>query len=168
MLYYPRLHLVAAFSKNRVIGKDGTMPWTLSSDLQHFKRLTEGHTVLMGRKTFESIGKPLPNRKNIVLTKNHDFQADGVEVVHSLVDLLDRFSSEEIYVIGGGEIYRALINHCGSMILTQIDAVIEGDTLFPKFSQSCFKEEGRVRVEPGPKDDYPFEIIRYTRLPVYS
>lgn len=118
-------------ARNRVIGKDNQLPWHLSEDLRHFKALTMGHTIIMGRKTFESIGHPLPGRKNVILTRNQDFQADGVEVGHDLSDWLRQAADEKVFIIGGAELYQQALPHTQTLYLTMIDQDFEGDAYFP-------------------------------------
>ena len=121
-------------SLNRVIGKNNTIPWHISEDLKHFKQTTRGHTVVLGRKTFESIGKPLPGRTNIVLTRDKNFSADGVTVIHTL----DRLSThtkpdDEIFIIGGADIYKQTLPLTQKIYLTMIEKNFDGDAFFPVF-----------------------------------
>jgi dihydrofolate reductase len=126
-----KLIIIAALSRNRVIGKDGKLPWHISEDLKRFKRLTTGHTVLMGRKTFESLGKPLPNRRNVVLTSR---TLPEVETYPTLADALRALENEEkVFVIGGGEVFAQLIDHADALYLTLVDREVEGDTYFPPY-----------------------------------
>lgn len=123
--------MIAAVSRNRVIGTDGKLPWHISEDLKRFKRLTTGHPVLMGRKTFESLGKPLPNRRNVVLTSR---QIQGVETYSSLPMALDALKDEEkVFVIGGGDLYAQLLERADELHLTILDRDAEGDTFFPPY-----------------------------------
>src|SRR3989344_6400625 len=120
------ISLIAAVAKNNVIGRENDLPWYLPEDLKRFRKLTAGKTVLMGRKTFESImgpqGKPLPNRKSIVITKNLDFQApEGVEVFHSIEDALEKHKQEEIFIIGGGQIFEQTMNWANALYITHVD-----------------------------------------------
>ena len=123
--------LVAAMGKNRVIGVDGGMPWRLPADLKHFKAVTMGHPVVMGRRTFESIGKALPGRRNVVLSRSLDAVASGCELVDSLDEALRRLHPGPVMVIGGGELYRAALPRAARMELTFVDAAPDGDTHFP-------------------------------------
>ncbi|MHC8508586.1 MAG: dihydrofolate reductase [Rhodospirillales bacterium] len=148
--------LVAAMAKNRVIGKDGGLPWRLPEDLKHFKRVTMGHPMVMGRKTYESIGRPLPGRANIVITRNPDFRAEGVYVEPSVDAALARAETlahapgaDWIMVIGGGEIYRQTIGRAGRLYLTEVDAEVEGDTVFPAFDAAAFEETERRELPPA-------------------
>lgn len=126
-----KLVIIAVLGRNRVIGKDGKLPWYISEDLKRFKRLTTGHTVLMGRKTFESLGKPLPNRRNVVLTSQ---EISGVETYPTLAQALQVLDDQEkVFVIGGGEIFAQLLDHADEMHLTLVDQHVEGDTYFPPY-----------------------------------
>lgn len=130
----PSITLVAAMTENRVIGADGTMPWHLPADLAHFKKLTTGHPILMGRRTFESIGRPLPQRRNLVLTRDRAFGHEDVEVVHELDEALGRIAAdEELFVIGGEEVYRLALPRATRMHLTLIHTELHGDAWFPAF-----------------------------------
>lgn len=125
------LSLIVAASDNDVIGHDGQLPWRLSADLRRFKRLTMGHHLIMGRKTFESIGRPLPGRTTIVLSRQPDYAPDGVVVARSLEEVLQLVAADpEPFVVGGGEIYRLLFPAVGKIYLTRVHCFIEGDTLF--------------------------------------
>ena len=126
-----RLIAIVAMSSNRVIGKDGKLPWHLPEDLKFFKKTTLGHPILMGRKTFESIGRPLPGRRNIVLSTSMP-PREGVEVIRSLADLTCA-DGEQIFLIGGAQLFESLLPQCAGMYLTWIDQPYEGDVLFPPF-----------------------------------
>ena len=131
-----KISMIAAMAKNRVIGKDNDMPWHMPADLAHFKKVTMGKPVIMGRKTFESIGRPLPGRKNIVITRNLDWQAEGVEVTSSpelALQLVE--GTEEVMLIGGGNIYQQFLPKADNLYLTFIDLDVEGDTKFPDWNQ---------------------------------
>lgn len=119
-------------TKNRVIGEKGNVPWHVPEDLIHFKKVTMGHTLIMGRKTFESIGKPLPGRKNIVLTHSRFLKIQGVSLCNSFEDALDEASDTEVFVMGGAEIYRLALPHADKIYLTWIERDIPGDTYFPE------------------------------------
>ncbi len=137
------LTLIAAMDRNRAIGRNGAMPWHLPADLRHFREKTLGHPVLMGRKTFESIGRPLPGRENLVLTRDPDFAAEGVSVLHDLATLRSR--REEIMVIGGGELYTTLLPDARRMWLTRIDTeVAEADTWFPAWDAEQWRCVERI------------------------
>jgi dihydrofolate reductase len=158
--------LIAAMAENRVIGRDGGLPWRLPDDLKHFKRLTVDHTVIMGRKTFDEIRRPLANRRNVVISRNPAFRPPGATVVPSLREALALGATEqEVFVIGGGEIYRQALPFADRIYLTVVHAQVEGDTWFPAFEAT----DGWVLEEetPHPADDhhaYPFTFRTYRRL----
>jgi dihydrofolate reductase len=137
-----RLTLIAAVARNGVIGKGGGLPWRIPEDLRHFKRTTRGHAVIMGRKTFDEVGKPLPDRRNIVVTRRADLRLEGCETAPSIEEAiaLARATDPEPFVIGGAEIYRAALPYATHMILTEIDRDVEGDTYFPAFDRSAWAE----------------------------
>lgn len=128
------INLIAAISKNRQIGIHNQMPWHIPEDLKYFKEITTGYPVIMGRKTFESIGHPLPNRRNIVLTKNTTYTHEHVEVIHSFEEALKLCHTlPKSFIIGGGEIYKAFLPHADHLYLTLVDTIVEGDTSFPSY-----------------------------------
>jgi dihydrofolate reductase len=132
-----KIALVAAMSENRVIGRDNSLPWHLPADLKHFKRLTTGHAVIMGRKTFESMGKPLPNRTNIIVTRDREYSVAEATIANSLDEALQCAGQEqEIFILGGGELFRAALPMANRMYLTLIHAHINGDVHFPEFDET--------------------------------
>jgi dihydrofolate reductase len=158
----PVISLVVAMARNRVIGRDNALPWHLSEDLKRFKATTLGKPVLMGRKTFQSIGKPLPGRRNIVLTRDRAWRAEGVEVVRSIEEALKLAQgAPELAVIGGAEIYRLVLPLADRIYLTRVEADVSGDTEFPELRAEEWTE---VRTGTHPADDrnqYPatFRIL---------
>jgi dihydrofolate reductase len=157
--------LVAAMAENRVIGHRGGLPWQLPKDLQFFKKLTVDHTVIMGRKTFDEVKRPLANRRNVVITRNPDFRPHGVTVVPSLAEALALGATEdEVFVIGGGEIYRLALPRADRIYLTLVHAKVEGDTFFPEFEGSAWVLEEEERNEADAKHAYPFTFRRYSRI----
>jgi len=136
-----KISLIAAFAEEGVIGKDGKIPWTLKEDLKHFRNKTEGCSVVMGRKTYESIGRPLPNRLNIVMTRNPKRQ-EGIKEVSNTKDALKVASSysDEIFIIGGEKIYKEFLPLATKMYLTKIDIKVNGDTFFPSWNKNEWKE----------------------------
>lgn len=144
------INIIAAMSRNKVIGNKGQLPWSLPEDMQHFVKITTGCTVVMGRKTFESIGKPLKNRKNIILTRDKDYQKEGYIVFNNVEDVVEEFGEENLMVIGGEEIYRQFLPYTERIYLTQIDEDFEGDTFFPDFEDGNWVKESE---EKGVKDD---------------
>jgi dihydrofolate reductase len=157
-----RVSLIAAMAENRVIGVNNSLPWHLPDDLKRFRRLTTGHTVIMGRKNYESIGKPLPQRRNVVVTRRTDFQAPGCIVVHSLEEALATAGDDpEVFVIGGAEIYREMLARADRLYLTLVHARIAGDTYFPEFDLREWRETARERHEPNDQHRYACSYITY-------
>ena len=146
---------IAAMSKNRVIGAEGRIPWHISEDLKFFKRTTLGHIVLMGRKTYESLGRPLPGRENWVVTRGAEIS--GVRVFRSLEEIQEPSDGRIVYVIGGAEIYKALLPRCAQILLTHVDIESAGDTWFPEFEEDF--DKGEI-LEKGSN----YEIRRHHRL----
>lgn len=143
-----KCYLIAAMAENRVIGRDNRLPWHLPDDLQHFKRLTTGHPVVMGRKTFASVGKPLPKRENVILTRNKEFSAPGIVVCHNAEEVAARYPGEtEVFVCGGEEIYRLFLDRADRIYLTVIHQSFDGDARFPEFDLTRFPEIEARRVE---------------------
>lgn len=162
--------IVVAVSRNGVIGRDGDMPWRLSTDLKRFKALTLGKPVIMGRKTFQSIGKPLPGRANIVVSRNSDFAPDNVTLARSLQEatvlaatLARADGLNEICVIGGGEIYRQAIATADVLHVTHVEAEVDGDTSFPSIDPAIWQADAEVLVPAGEKDNFPTCFITYRR-----
>lgn len=154
-----KISLIAAVAKNRIIGKDNQMPWHLPADFAWFRQHTLGKSILMGRKTYESIGRPLPHRRNIVLTRDTNWRAEGVEVVHDLETVWSELSKrEEVMVIGGGSIYAACLPFAERIYLTMIDAEIEGDTQFPELGNdwTCIVRDRYLADE---KNAYDMEFL---------
>ena len=162
----PVVSLVAATTENHVIGRAGGMPWHLPDDLAHFKRLTRGHTVIMGRKTFDEIRRPLPERRNVVITRNPAFQPEGVTVVGSLDEALALAAGEpEVFVIGGGEIYRQAMDRADRLHLTRIRVALEGDTWFPVFNQDDWELEAEEHHPADARHAYAFDVQSWRRRP---
>ena len=160
------LSIIVAKAKNNVIGKNNQMLWHLSDDLKRFKQLTLNHTIIMGRKTFESLGRVLPNRKHIVFTQNPDFKVnnENVEVVHSLLQVQEYIESdEEMFVIGGAMIYHLLMPYVTKMYVTEIHKDFEGDTFFPKIDESVWKEISREKGPEDPENDFEYEYVIYEK-----
>ncbi|BAH45364.1 dihydrofolate reductase [Brevibacillus formosus] len=154
------ISLIVAYARNQVIGKDGDMPWHLPADLKNVKELTTGKTIVMGRKTFESIGKPLPNRRNVVLTRSQDFHPEGVDVVHTKEEVL---AMGDVIIFGGSEIYRQFLDVVDRLYITEIDLETEGDTFFPAWDRDAYtlvdKREGIV----DEKNVHPHAFYVYER-----
>ena len=160
----PRISLIVAMANNRVIGMNNTLPWHLPADLKHFKTLTMGHHIVMGRNTYESIGKPLPGRTSVVVTRNADYAPPGVMVVNSLEKaILVCADDAEIFVIGGAEIYRQAISFADRIYLTEIDADISGDAHFPEFDSKSWQETERISHAPDEKNRHSYHFVVYDR-----
>ncbi|MBV8519792.1 MAG: dihydrofolate reductase [Acidobacteria bacterium] len=162
-----RAAIIAALTTNNVIGRDNGLPWHLGTDLRRLKSLTLGHHFIMGRKTYESVGKPLPGRTNVVITTRADYAPEGVTVVHSLEDAL-RLAADardpEPFIAGGGEIFRLAIHRAQRMYLTRIHAEIEGDAFFPDFDDvNEWHLVDAEHFEADEKNDYPFSFLTYDR-----
>ncbi len=154
------INIIAAMSRNRVIGNKGELPWKLPEDMRHFTKVTTGFPVVMGRKTFESIGRPLKGRTNIILTRDISYQKDGCIVLNNVEDVVKNFSKEDLMVIGGEEIYRQFLPYAERIYLTLIDKDFEGDTFFPDFDKKNWikkSEEKGIKDENNPYDYY-FQI----------
>ncbi|WP_041735472.1 dihydrofolate reductase [Dyadobacter fermentans] len=161
-----KISIIVAAAENGAIGRDNQLLWRLSDDLKRFKQLTLGHPMIMGRKTFESIGKPLPGRTSIVITRNANFAFDGVVVVHSLDEALEKakeIDSQEVCIVGGGEIYeqsQAIATH---IYLTKVHTSVVGDTFFSIREPEAWTETERISHEPDERHIFPFEFINYIK-----
>jgi dihydrofolate reductase len=155
--------VVAALARNGAIGYRQQLPWRLPADLRRFKALTMGHTLIMGRATFDSIGRPLPGRRTIVVTRQRGWGAPGAEVAHSIDEALERAGSETVFVAGGGDIYRQTVDRAERLYLTLIDRDVEGDTFFPAFDRAAFRV---IEREDHSAEPLPFEFLTLERSPV--
>lgn len=156
--------VIVAVAENGVIGDKNTLLWHISEDLRNFKRVTSGHPVIMGRKTFDSLGRPLPNRTNVVITRQN-LEIEGCKVVHSLEEALSLFSpEEELFVIGGAQIYAEALPVADRFYLTRVHHAYEGDTSFPKWNESEWTLMESERFERGEKYENPFTIEIYERI----
>lgn len=153
-----KLTAIVAMTADRVIGRDGTLPWHLPEDLAFFKRTTSGHPILMGRTTYDSIGRPLPRRRNLVLTRDPGWQAEGVEVLHSPAELDALDLAGEVFVIGGSQVYEAFLPRLDELLVSQVFHPYPGDTRFPPF-EHLFSPPEVVETHDA------FEVRRYLRKP---
>lgn len=159
------LSFIVAMDQNNVIGNQNDMPWHLPNDLRFFKEKTTGHTIVMGRKTFESIGRVLPNRKHVVLTsKNNDFP-EAVEVVHDVNTIIQRYKdmNEEVFIIGGGRIFEQLLDDVDRLYVTKINHSFEGDVFFPEIHDHEWAETNREKGLRDEKNPYDYDFIQYDR-----
>lgn len=157
-----KLSIIAAVSENNAIGKDNQLLWHLPADLKHFKALTTGHTIIMGRKTFDSIGKPLPNRRSIVVSRNTALKIEGVELAYTLEDALRLAGNkEEVFIIGGAEIYRQSLPFADKIYLTRVHQQHEADAFFPEIDPGIWKETASATFQPDEKNtiSYTFSTL---------
>jgi len=158
------ISLVAAIARNGVIGRDNGLAWHLSSDLKRFKALTMGKPMLMGRRTWASIGRPLPGRRTLVLTRDPGFRAEGAETVHDWDAALAAAAAPELMVVGGAEIYALALSHADRLHLTEVEAEPEGDVRFPAFDRTAFRETFREAHPAGPRDAHAFAFVDWVRI----
>lgn len=157
-----KISLIVAVAQNGIIGTGGTMPWHITEDFAHFKAVTLGHSVIMGRKTYESIGRPLPRRRNIVITRNAELQIEGCEMATSLEGALAMCEGEEeVFIIGGGEIYRQAMPLAHKLYITHVGISAEGDTRFPEIYPTMWREVSREEFAQGKEFDHPFSFVDY-------
>lgn len=159
-----RISLIAAVADNGVIGVDNTLPWHLPDDLRYFKELTTGHAIIMGRRNYESIGRPLPKRHNIVVTRNADYQAPGCTVVRSIDEAFAAAADDpEIFVIGGGEIYQQSLSRADRLYLTLVHTKPAGDAHFPDFARDAWREISRREHPADDRHAHPFTFVTLER-----
>ena len=140
--------LIAAMAENRVIGRDATLPWRLPRDMRRFRELTTGHAVIMGRKTYDTLGKPLPDRRNLIITRDVSYEASGARVFHTLEHALREASNdEEVFVAGGAEIYALALPRADRIYLTVVHAILDGDTYFPEFAINDWRLAEDIRYQ---------------------
>jgi dihydrofolate reductase len=156
------LSLIVAYAQNRTIGRDNTLPWKLAGDLAHFKRTTLGHPIIMGRKTWDSLGRPLPGRRNIVISRDRTKAAAGAEFVASLDEALERLApNEDAYIIGGAQIYQQALAHANHVVATEVQAIVEGDAFFTALDPKEWKEVSRLSHPP--ENGLAYDIVQYDR-----
>jgi len=155
---------IVAMDRNRVIGKDNSLPWRLPADLKFFKQTTMGHPIVMGRKTYESIGKPLPGRLNIIMTQNRDYKAAGCEVVYSVEELLKLSKQGEVFVTGGSELFRLFMPYVDRMYITEIEHEFAGDTWFPAFNKDEWQLTSSEQGIQDEKNPYTYFFNVYDRI----
>lgn len=158
------ISMMVAIGKNRVIGRNNKLPWHLPADLAYFKKTTTGHTVIMGRKTFESIGKPLPNRRNVVITRNKDYKAEECIVCHTIEEAQRLCSNEEAFVIGGADIFSEFLPFADRLYITFIEEAFEGDIFFPEIDYSDWVLVSKVLGERNERNPYSYYFAVYDRV----
>ena len=164
-----KISMIAAMSTNRVIGINNDLPWHLPDDFKFFQTKTKGHHVVMGRKNYESLPlkfRPLPNRINLIMTKNRDYQAENTHIFHSLENAIkyaDIQGEEELFIIGGGEIYKLALSYADTIYLTEVNAYLNGHAYFPIFDKQTFKETLRSHHTRDERHHYSFDYVTYER-----
>jgi dihydrofolate reductase len=162
-----QLSIIVAVAENGVIGRDGGLPWHLGDDLRRFKRLTMGHTLIMGRRTWESIGRPLPGRRIVVVTRQAGYQAEGVETAGSIDAALEsarRAGDEEAFVVGGAEIYAQTLPLATRLYLTRVRAIVDGDALFPDVDWGSWRGVSREHHDADAKNDFAYSFEVYEQV----
>ena len=160
------INLIVAKASNNVIGAKNDLIWHLPNDLKHFKNLTSGHPIIMGRKTFESLGRPLPNRTNIVVTRDKDWQAENIEKEFSLEKAIESAKkiNDDIYIIGGGNIYKQAMEFADVLYITEVHHEFEGDTYFPEIDEEIWEEVARENFMKDEKHPYAYSYVTYKRI----
>ncbi len=161
-----KISLIVAMASNRVIGLNNQMPWHLSADLKKFKAVTMGAPILMGRKTYQSIGRPLPGRTNIIISRNPDYRQDGCIVVNTIESALTKGSENagELFIIGGSDLYNATLPIADSIYLTLINKAFDGDTFFPDIDAHDWLEVARENINDDPNADFSYSFLKLTRI----
>jgi dihydrofolate reductase len=160
------LKILVAFDENRVIGKNNALIWHLPADLKRFKALTTGHVIIMGRKTFESIGRPLPNRTTVVISRQQDLKIEGVILAHSVEEAILKaksISRDDIFIVGGAEIYQLSLPLADQILVTQLHDIFEGDAFFPEISPAIWEVTEQERGVTDEQNAYQFSYITYAR-----
>lgn len=160
------INVIVAKASNNVIGAKNDLIWHLPNDLKHFKNLTSGHPIIMGRKTFESLGRPLPNRTNIVVTRDKDWHAENIEKEFSLEKAIESAKkiNEDIYIIGGGNIYKQAMEFADVLYITEVHHEFEGDTYFPEIDEEIWEEVARENFMKDEKHPYAYSYVTYKRI----
>ncbi|MEH7236478.1 dihydrofolate reductase [Bacillus sp. JJ1562] len=161
------ISLLLAMDKKQLIGKDNDLPWRLPADLAYFKRVTMGHPIIMGRKTYDSIGRPLPGRENIIVTRDTSYKAEGCKVIHSIDEIvkMNDETDQELFVIGGAEIFKEILPYSDRLYITEIEEVFEGDTYFPEFDKAEWKVISKEKGIKDEKNPYEYTFFVYEKNP---
>ncbi|HNP48965.1 MAG TPA: dihydrofolate reductase [Bacteroidia bacterium] len=159
------LSIIVALSENNVVGVNNQLPWKLSADLKRVKGLTMGHHIIMGRKTYESIGRPLPGRVNVVISGNPEYKAEGCKIVASLSEALDlAMNDSEVFIFGGGVVFREALSKVNKIYMTKVHHVLDGDTHFPLLNPKEWKETERMEFKADEKNEYDYSFITLERV----
>ena len=154
------ISIIVAMDRHRVIGNKGKLPWHISADLKNFKAITMGKPIIMGRKTHESIGRPLPGRENVVLSRDAGYQAQGCTVLGSLEEVYERFTdTDEIMIMGGADLYEQTLDKANRIYLTEVHTEVEGDTYFPDFDRETWEETSRQDFKADEKNQYDYSFV---------
>lgn len=160
----PEIVLIVAVARNGVIGRDNGLPWKLRADLQHFRTITMGHPILMGRRTWDSLGRPLPGRTNIVVSRSPDLRAEGATICSNIDEALSRAGSAgRVFVVGGAELYRQMLPRANRVLVTEVHAEVEGDAHFPRLDPDDFIETSRTHHLADTHNDHDFDFVEYRR-----
>lgn len=160
-----RFSIIAAMASNRAIGINNTLPWRLPADLAHFKALTLGHHIIMGRKTYESLGKPLPGRTSVIVTRDRDFSVPGCAVAHTLADAMAACAGDaEAFFIGGADLYRQALELADRIYLTEVKTEVAGDAWFPEFDRARWLESSRKHCRADEKNGFDYDFVTYDRV----
>jgi len=155
-----QLSIIVAMDRNRVIGSNDTLPWHISADLKNFKKITMGKPIVMGRKTHESIGRPLPGRENIIITRDKTYQTEGCTVLNSIDDIFEHCKDfEEVMITGGSEIYKHTLDQATRLYLTEVHTEVVGDTFFPEFKRNNWNEISREAFSADDKNDFDYSFV---------
>jgi len=155
-----QLSIIVAMDRNRVIGNNDSLPWHISADLKNFKKITMAKPIVMGRKTHESIGRPLPGRENIIITRDKSYQAEGCTVLNSIDEIFEHCKDdEEVMITGGSEIYKHTLDQATRLYLTEVHTEVKGDTFFPKFNLNKWNEVSRNTFKADEKNDFDYSFI---------
>lgn len=155
--------IIVAMAENRTIGIENTLPWHLSADLKKFREVTTGHTIIMGRKTYDSIGRPLPKRRSIVITRQKGLEIEGCEVVNSIEEALELSRNEKAFIIGGEQIYRQSLSLVDELYITKVQAEVQGDAFFPEFDESSWSLVEEEKFTADEKNDHNFSFQVYKK-----
>jgi dihydrofolate reductase len=157
--------IIAAIGKNNELGKDNDLIWHLPADLKRFKQVTSGHTIIMGRNTFESIGKPLPNRRSVIITRNKNYQQEGCEVVHSLEEAIRLVEDEQAFIIGGAQIYKESLEKglADQLDITKVHSSFDADVYFPNIDETIWKEFSKQDFDADEKNKFDFSFLQYKK-----
>lgn len=159
------INIIVAIDQNRVIGHENQLPWHLPADLRHFKNLTMGHVIIMGRKTYDSIGKALPGRTNIIITRNPVFKASDAKIYHNIqIAFQDYAQAPEIFIIGGAQLFEETFSLTQRLYVTKIHAAFKGDTYFPAYDEKTWQMTQQQSFKPDQKNKYSYEFLTLTRL----